>query len=113
MVSRGILFSDHNFIHTSTLLEKDKLTNKLVLYQIIKKINNNAFGQDIDTELHPEHLNALDEKVDHYNTTLGSILDDNVLEKSKSIKKGVHLLWFDNKIRQEIQLRHKKEKNMD
>ena len=50
MVSKGNLFSDHNFIHTSTLLEKDELTNKLVLYWKIKKINNDAFGQGIDNK---------------------------------------------------------------
>ena len=91
MVSRGGLFSDHNFIHTSTLLEKDELMSKLVLYQKIKKINNDAFGKDIDNKLHPEHLNELDEKVDHCNSMLGSILDDHVLEKSKCIKRRVHL----------------------
>ena len=107
-VSRGDLFSDHNFSHTSSLLEKDELTNKLVLYRKIKKINNGAFGQDIDNKLHPEHLNVLDEKVDHYNSTLGSILDDHVPEKLKDIKRRVHLPWFNDKIKQEIQLRHKK-----
>ena len=85
-VSRGTLFSGHNFIHTSNLLEKDTLSNKLVLYQKIKKNNNDAFGQDIDTKLQPEQLNALDETVDHYNSTLVSILDDHAPEKSKCIK---------------------------
>ena len=47
-ISRGDLFSDHHFIHISTVLQKDELTNKLVLYQKIKKINNDAFGQDIE-----------------------------------------------------------------
>ena len=108
-VSKGDLFSDHHFIHTSTVLEKDELTSKLVLYQKIKKINYDAFGQDIDNKLHPEHLNALDEKVDHYNSTLGSILDDHAPEKSKHIKRRVKLSWFNDKIRREIQLRHKKE----
>ena len=107
-VIRGDLFSDHHFIHTSPLLEKDELTNKLVLYQKIKKINTVAFGQDIDNKLHPEYLNALDEKVDYYNSQLGSILDDHAPEKSKCIKRRVHLPWFNDKIRQEIQLRHKK-----
>ena len=109
-VSKGDLFSDHHFIHTSTVLEKDELTNKLVLYWKIKKINYDAFGQDIDNKLHPEHLNALDEKVDHYNSTLGSILDDHAPEKSKHIKRRVQLPWFNDKIRQEIQLRCKKER---
>ena len=107
-VSRGDLFSDHHFIHTSNLLEKDELTNKLVLYQRIKKINNDAFGQDMDNKLHHEHLNGLDEKVDHYNSTLRSILDDHAPEKSKHSKRRVHLPWFNDKIRQEIQLRYKK-----
>ena len=40
----------------------------------------------IYTKLHPEHLNAPDEKVDQYNSTLGSILDDHAPEKSKCIK---------------------------
>ena len=39
---------------------------------------------------------------DHYNSTLGSILDDHVPEKSKCIKRRVHLPWFIDKIRQEI-----------
>ena len=56
IVSRGDLFSYHNFIHTSTLLEKDELTNTLVWYQKIKEINNDNVGEDIDTKLHPEHL---------------------------------------------------------
>ena len=36
MVSRGDLFSDHNFIHKSTLLEKDKLTNKFSIGKLRK-----------------------------------------------------------------------------
>ena len=44
-VSRGDLFSDHHFIHTSTLLEKDELTSKLVLYQKIKKSTMMPLGK--------------------------------------------------------------------
>ena len=48
--------------------------------------------------------------MDHYNSTLGSILDDHAPEKSKHIKRRVQLPWFNDKIRQEIQLRCKKER---
>ena len=44
-VSRGDLFSDHHFIHTSTLLEKDELTNKLIHYWKIKKITMMPLGK--------------------------------------------------------------------
>ena len=57
-----------------------------------------------------QHQNSLADKVERYNTELKGVLDRHAPVKTKTVKITYQNPWFNDKIKEEIRLRRKKEK---
>ena len=77
-------------------------------YFKLKKIDGPTLAEDIEANLRNDHT-SLSNKVDHYNTTLWTLLDKHAPLKDKEIKVSHEQPWFCDKIKSEIILCRKKE----
>ena len=110
-VERGFLLSDHFFVRSTINILKPKPKEVTVQFRKIKSIDQKKFSEDLRTALQTtESVEDLQDLVASYNSSLSSTLDTHATLKSKMVKKSHKQPWFNNRIRDEIILRCKKEK---
>ena len=110
-VERGFLLWDQFFIHSTISILKPKPQEVTVQFRQIKSIDQKKFSEDLKVALQTtESVEALQDLVTTYNSALSSTLDTHALLKTKIVKKAHKQPWFNDRIREEIILRHKKEK---
>ena len=113
----GHLFLYHHFIDFCMEVQHVKKTPKLVTYRKLKKIDHRRFSDDIISKLLPT-LQLQNEKsdlpisdlVNSYNHILEKLLNTHAPLKMKVLKQTHSQPWFNDTIREEIQLRQKKER---
>ena len=107
-VKKGHLLADHNFVLAYVEVLRPPLPTKSVSFRKLKQIDHSAFDSDIRSLLHTDQEESRTGKVDHCNNTLEKILNSHAPVQTKQIKKCLHLPWFNDQIRAEIQVcRHK------
>ena len=110
-VERGFLLSDHFFVHSTMNILKSKPQEVTVQFRKIKSINQKKFDEGLTVAFQTtESVEDLQDLVTAYNSALSSTLDTHAPLKTKMVKKACKQLWFNDRIREEIILRCKKEK---
>ena len=108
-VPQGEFFSDHCFIYALLHLDCPTPKPKTVSYRKLKGINTTKFNKDImDAFLFWDQPSSLSDHVQSYNTILLDALDKHAPEKTKCIRDTHHQPWFNDQIKAEIILHHKK-----
>ena len=110
-VSQGEFFSDHCFINALLHLDRPMPKPKIVNYRKLKGINTTEFNKDImDAFLFQDQPSSLSDHVHSYNMILSDALDKHAPVKTKCIWDTHHQPWFNDQIKAEIILHHKKER---
>ena len=116
-IDRGHLFLDHHFIDFCMEVQHVKPTPKLVAFRKLKKIDHGLFSDDIISKLLPtlqlqndKSVLPISDLVDSYNHILQELLNTHAPLKTKVLKQTHLQPWFNDTIREEIQLRWKKER---
>ena len=110
-VSKGHLLSDHHFFHCKLRIGKDDpvLTKS---ERNIKELNHTRFDGRVCDELNSNVTltdASLADLVNSYNSTITNILDDLAPITTRALKTSHRQLWYSDKIRHELKLRHWKE----
>ena len=94
-----------------------KPTPKLVAFRKLKKIDHGQFSDDITSKLLPtlqlhndKSVLPISDLVDSYNYILKELLNTHAPLKTNVLKETHLQPWFNDMIREEIQLRRKKER---
>ena len=82
-----------------------------VRYRKYKNLDRNQFRQDLIDGFSEKSPNMMDDMVQQYNDTIITALDKQILEKTKLVRDTHHQPWFNDKIKKEIILRHKRERD--
>ena len=113
----GHLFLDHHFIDFCMEVQHVKPTPKLVAFRKLKKIDHGRFSDNITSKLLPtlqlhndKSVLPISDLVDSYNHILEELLNTHAPLKMKVLKQTHLQPWFNDTIREEIQLRRKKER---
>ena len=110
-VRKGFTLTDHTFINAVLTVEKSNKIKTKVSFRKIKSITLEEFKCDLAK--FNETLVSLDEPLDplvhEYNIALTDILNKHAPLKTKMVKIIHRMPWFNDCIRCEIILRHKKE----
>ena len=112
-VTLGMHLSDHCFIHCKLNIAKKQPVPDTITFRKIKSIDHDNFASDLTAALdkiREDQNQSLDTLVTNYNMEVKCILDNHAPEKTKQVKKVHNQSWFNNKIKQEIILRHYKER---
>ena len=112
-VTPGMHLSDHCFIHCKLNIAKKQPDPDTITFRKIKSIDHNNFASDLTAALdkiREDQNQSLDTLMTNYNMEVKCILDNHALEKTKQVKKVHNQSWFNDKIKQEIILRHYKER---
>ena len=106
-IRQGHLFSNHYFIHADLCIKTAKPDAKFVSYRKLKNICDNDLAEDLRTmSLQGETIEDL---VTSYNSKLSEILDKHASLKSHRLHPCHSQLWFTDRIKEEIRVRHMKE----
>ena len=100
-------------LHNNARVQIQNKVEKIetMTYRKIKNINKEKFANDLETAVTTiQHLNSLADKVEGYNTELKGGLDMHAPVKTKIVKITQWNPWFNDKIKEEIRLRRKKER---
>ena len=109
--SQGHMIADHNAVHARVQIQNKIKKTETITYRKIKNINKEKFANDLETAVTKiQHQNSLADKVERYNTELKGVLDRHSPVKTKTVKITYQNPWFNDKIKEEIRLRRKKEK---
>ena len=106
------LFSDHNIVLFDMATPHTTTTSKVQAYRKYKEINPHAFMKDVwkfclDKPPGP----SLDNKTNHYNTMIQTILDNHAPIKSCKCSNHPKVPWFNDDIAEAIRLRRHLERN--
>ena len=106
------LFSDHNIVLFDTATPCTTTTSKVQAYRKYKEINPHAFMKDVGKFCLDKPLaSSLDDKINHYNTMLQTILDIHAPIKSHKCPNHPKVPWFNDGIAEAIRLRKHLERN--
>ena len=109
--SQGHMIADHNVVHARIQIQNEIEKTETITYRKIKNINEEKFANHLETAVTKiQHLNSLADKVERYNTELKGVLDKHAPVKTKTVKITHQNPWFNDKIKEEIRLRRKKER---
>ena len=112
-VTPGMHLSDHCFIHCKLNKAKKQPVPDIITFRKITSIDHYNFTSDLTAALdkiREDQNQSLDTLVTNYNMEVKHILNNHALEKTKQVKKVHNQPWFNDKIKQEIILRHYKER---
>ena len=106
----GHHLSDHLFVHTTLKIERPIPPWRLVRYRKYKNLDKNQFRQDLIDGFMDKSPNTMDEMVHQYNNVITTALDKQAPIKTKLVRDTHHQPWIDEKIKTEIILQWKKER---
>ena len=112
-VTLGMHLSDHCFIHCKLNIAKKQPVPDTITFRKIKSIDHNNFTSDLTAALdkiREDQNQRLDTLMTNYNMEVKCTLNNHAPEKTKKGKKVHNQPWFNDKIKQEIILRHYKER---
>ena len=112
-VTPGMHLSDHCFVHCKLNIAKKQPVPDTITFRKIKSIDHDNFTSDLTAALgkiREDQNQSLDTLMTNYDMEVKHILNNHAPEKTKQMKKVHNQLWFNNKIKQEIILRHYKER---
>ena len=105
------MLSDYHFIHSWINITKERAPKATISYRKIKSINHDDFKEDLTEAVkvfdNPNTKN-LDELMYLYNQSLGDMLNTHAPLKTKQLSITHTQLWFCDRCKSEIILRHKK-----
>ena len=105
---RGHVLSDHHFILADHQIITQPPPIKTIKYRKLKSISHSNFKADLrSTDLSG---NTLSEHIESYNSNLVKILDSHAPQKECRLRPHHSQPWFNDKIKEEIRICHKKEK---
>ena len=102
--------SDHSFVHVILEMERPIPPCRLVRYRKYKNLDKNKFRQDLIDGFMDKSPCTMDEMVHQYNNVIITALDKQVPVKTKLVRDTHHQPWFNEEIKTEIILWHKKER---
>ena len=106
----GHYLSDHPVVHVILEIKSPIPSCRLVRYRKYKNLDKDKFRQDLIDGFMDKSPNTMDEMVHWYNNVIITVLDKLVPVKMKLVRDTHHQPWFDEKIKTEIILWHKKER---
>ena len=108
----GDLFSDHHFVDLKLAVSHPIPKLTLVKYRKLRGTDDELFSKDLAESLAEVYESADDVSslVDGYNKSLAQVLDKHTPVKSKTVRKTHTQPWFTDSIKNEIHIRHMKEK---
>ena len=105
------MIANHNVLHARSQIQNEIEKTETITYRKIKNINKEKFANDLETAVTKiQHQNSLTDKVERYNIELKGVLDKHAPVKTKTVKITHWNPWFNDRIKEEIRLRSKKEK---
>ena len=113
LVVRGHMLSDHHFIDVKLKSASEIAECERIKYRKLKNIQPQDFSNDVSKILGGLDLEAMDlyQAVEIFNNSLKSVLNKHAPLKSRTVKATYRQPWFDDKIKAEIILRRKKERD--
>ena len=108
-IGQGHYLSDHCFVNITLHVNRTEPIKKQIKFCKLKNINSAQLHLDLRACLEVQ-LAELDDQVNQYNTKLWEVLDKHVPVIEKKMRDNHHWLWFNDKIKNEIILRRKKER---
>ena len=99
------------FVHATLKIVRPIPPQRTVTYRKYKNLDRNQFGQDLIEGFSEESPSMMDDMVQQYNDMIIMALDKQIPEKTKLIRDTHHQPWFDDKIKKEIILWHKRERD--
>ena len=84
---------------------------KTVRYRKYRNLDRNQVRQDLIDGFSEKSPSMMDDMVQQYNDTIITALDKQIPEKTKLVRDTHHQPWFDDKIKKEIILRCKRERD--
>ena len=111
-IDRGDLFSDHHFVDLKLAVSHPIPKPTMINYRKHRGIDDEPFSRDLIESLAEvyEPADDVSSLVDGYNRSLAQVLHKYVPFKSKTVRKPHTQPWFTDSIKDEICLRHMKEK---
>ena len=110
-VERRFLLSDHFFVHSTISILKAKPQEMTVQFRKIKSIDQKKLDEDLKVALQTtESVEDFQDLVTAYNSPLSLTLNIHAPLKTNMVKKAHKQPWFNDRIREEIILRCKREK---
>ena len=112
-VVRGHMLSDHHFIDVKLKSASEISECERITYRKLKNILPQDFSNDVGKILGGLDLEAMDlyQAVETFNNSLTSVLNKHAPLKSCTVKVTHKQPWFNDKIKSEIILRRKKERD--
>ena len=110
------MLPDDHFIHSRINITKERAPSATISYRKIKNIKNDDFERDLTEAVKVfdnPHTNDLDELIHLYNQALGDMLNTHAPLKMKQIRITHIQPWFCNRIKSEIILIIRRNKNGD
>ena len=107
--SRGLLISDHNFIHCTLNIKHPLPSPKTIQYRQIKKMDHTAFRDNLKKHLNLSEDQSFEDMISTYDSILTQTLDALAPVKTKTIKTMQVQPWFSATIKKEIRIRRMKE----
>ena len=108
-IEQGHYLSDHCFIDITLHVNRIEPIKKQIKFCKLKNINSTQLHLDLRACLE-DQPGELDDQVDQYNTKLWEVLDKHAPVIETKIRDSHHQPWFNDKIKNEIILRRKKER---
>ena len=111
-IDRGDLFSDHHFVDLKLAVSHPIPKPAMIKYRKLRGIDDELFSKDLVESLAEVYEPAGDVSslVDKYNKSLAQVPDKHAPFKSKTVSKTHTQPWFTDSIKDEIHLRHMKER---
>ena len=108
-IEQGHFLSDHCFIDATLHVNRTEPFKKHIKFCKLKNNGSAQFHSDL-RDCIEDQLEQLDDQVEQYNTKLCEVLDKHVPIIEKKIRDSHHQPWFNDRIKNEIVLRRKKER---
>ena len=108
-IEQGHYLSDHCFIDITLHVNRTEPIKKQIKFCKLKNISSAQLHLDLRVCLE-DQLGELDDQVNQYNTKLREVLVKHAPVIEKKIRNSHHQPWFNDKIKNEIILRRKKER---
>lgn len=106
----GRFISDHCSVNIVTSLLKENITRKSISYRKLNDINMSAFEHDIRSSSLGNPGDSLESLVSKLEDQLRTVLDAHTPLKTREITIRTKYLWFNDNIKQQKGVVHKKER---